>query len=428
MRSIYKDSARHKGSSTARRLKLAGRHRFPATLLLGVLLVSGFGCSGDKESGADSQGEISTQTSENQSAALQDGPLRIDDSGWRAFRSLTDRIHAGEQLSLADLTELGEEKAFRIWSQSLGTNAPSPDRVGRWVEGTFRTELGRTGPVKFSGSRQSMIKTYKYSYRSRESVESQLREWSSPDHKKAFMDRAKLWVTPANFPDPLTILFLPTLPELRYFSENVIVDTGVLYAGGNRQLENQLIALLYRNLQVAEIPPNQDSPAENSIANTFRILHSEGIATWIEDSPNTIFRSDHYSLFKVALVPDTYFQNGLRSIKFMNQYMPKMFSDTDEMNRLGPVFHVEARTGGTLPQAGYAMVGTIIHHLGENKLLEIRDSVPGFLAAYQEAALKNPIPLPLPGAPGSQLPESMPSLDPEVFEQIQQLLLRKFPR
>ena len=97
------------------------------------------------------------------------------------------------------------------------------------------------------------------------------------------------------------------------------------------------------------------------------------------------------------------------------------------MKKAGPGFHIEAGAGGTLAQAGYAMVATIIYHLGQDRLLAVRNSVPDFLAAYQEAAMMNPSPRPMPGAEGSQLSDCMGPLDPGVYEQIQELLQRNYP-
>ncbi|MBU8870792.1 MAG: hypothetical protein KOO60_08015 [Gemmatimonadales bacterium] len=401
-------------------------------LLAAVLILSGAGCGTGEKTATDQDGHNKSQASANETTSSQTGQMRIDDSGWKSFQSLGDRINSGEQLSLAELSTLGDENTFRIWRDCQKSNVPSADRIGRWLEGAFWNELGRTGPMKLSGARKAMIKSYQYSYDSRESLDRRIQEWSSPTLQKKFLTRAHRWVDPINLPDHLTIQFLPTLPELRFCSGNLLVDTGVLLASTNRQLEGQLVAILYRNYQATQAPahegPDDPTPtAENSVAKTFLFLQNEGIPTWIEDSPNTIFSKDHYSLFKVSFIPDNFFQNGIRSIDFMNEYLPKMFSDPETMNRIGPIFSKEARAGGTLAQAGYAMVGTIIHHLGEEKLLEVRNSVPDFVAAYQEAALRNPDPRPILGAQGSHLPEAMPSLDPKLFDQLHQLLLREFP-
>ena len=426
MRSIYNETARHNGLDPLKRSDLARLPLLLVGLLAGALLFAAAGCGDGGEATTERAGEnIEDQTATNPSETAQDGPLRIDDGGWRAFRASVDRIQAGEQLTLEDLSSVGDQESFRIWRGCLDTNVPGADRIGRWLEGAFWSELGRTGPMKRSGDRRAMIASYQYSYQARESVDRQVEQWSSPDHRKSFLALADLWMDPVNMPVPLTIHFLPTKPELRYCSSGLFVDTGVLVAGGNRQLEGQLVAMLYRNLQAIPMPSGPDSSGVNSVVKAFRILLNDGIAMWIEDAPRTFFRQDHYSLAKVALVPENLFLNGIKTIQFMNQHLPAMFSDPDVMSRQGPAFPLEAGAGGTLSRAGYAMVATINHHLGQERLLEVRRSVPDFLSAYQEAAQMNPEPRPIPGAPNSPLPQSMPPLDPEVVLQIQELLRKE---
>ena len=69
----------------------------------------------------------------------------------------------------------------------------------------------------------------------------------------------------------------------------------------------------------------------------------------------------------------------------------------------------------------------ISHRLGEDRLRQASRSVPGFLAAYQEAALLNPDPAPSPGLPGNELFETVPPLNPELFDKLHAMLSRIFP-
>ena len=73
------------------------------------------------------------------------------------------------------------------------------------------------------------------------------------------------------------------------------------------------------------------------------------------------------------------------------------------------------------------MASVIAAQLGEDRLRTSGRSVPAFVAAYQEAALLNPVPLPVPGALGVDLTQTVPPLDPEVFAKLHQLLLQYFP-
>ena len=428
MRIINNERARHNGPDPQRRTRPAGFHLILAGLLLGALLVSGPGCGKGGDTETDHGPANENQAATDQTVARQVGSLRIDAAGWRSFRALGDQITSGEPRTLEELSALGDQASFRFWRNCQKPTPPQASRVGRWLEVAFRSELDRTDPKKETRVPRTMGASYQYSYRFAESVDRQVQEWSDPEHQANFLARAHRWVNPASLPDPLTIHFLPTLPELLYCSGELIVDTGVLVAGGNRQLEGQLIALLYRNLQAIPFPGNQDSTGESSVANTFRILQNEGIPAWIENLPFTVFRPDHHSLHRVDLVPENFFRAGVRTIQFMNRHLPEMFSDPGIMGSKGPDFRGEAGEGAAPALAGYALAATIVHQLGEERLLEVRNSVPGFLAAYQEAALRNPDPRPEWGATGIQLPEAMPPLDPKVFSKVQELLLREYSR
>lgn len=397
------------------------RHNATALLvaLSAVSLLAGCG-------GGDAKEEKSAASAPRQETAT--GPVRIDSSGWTAFLDVAERIHAGEKFDNRQLAAVGEAPAYRTWSDCLVANRPDPARIGRWLEGAFWEELGREGTQKPSGDRAAMAASFRYSYDARDRIGPLIAEWSSPEFDSRFLTLVRRWITPERVPDPLTIRFLPALPELRYCSGELVVDTGVLAAGSNRQLETQLAAMLYRNLETIPVPDRNVPGGEVDVADGFRLLLNEGVATWIERSPYTFFRPDHFSLRRVSLVPETFFQNGIRTTQYMNEFLPKMFADPAEMARLGPRFRVEAGAGGSLAQAGYAMAATIVHRLGEDRLVAVKDSVPEFLVAYQEAALANPAPRPQPGDDGSELPETMPPLDPETYEQALELLRRVYPQ
>jgi hypothetical protein len=79
-------------------------------------------------------------------------------------------------------------------------------------------------------------------------------------------------------------------------------------------------------------------------------------------------------------------------------------------------------------QTGYGMAAVIAARLGEDRLREVSRSVPAFLAAYQESAVLNPVPAPVPGARGVELWQTVPPLDPEVYSALYTLLVEAFPQ
>jgi hypothetical protein len=54
--------------------------------------------------------------------------------------------------------------------------------------------------------------------------------------------------------------------------------------------------------------------------------------------------------------------------------------------------------------------------------------VPEFFAAFQEAALLNPVPTPVPGTAGAPLSASVPAFEPDMFAKLHALLVRLFPQ
>jgi len=56
----------------------------------------------------------------------------------------------------------------------------------------------------------------------------------------------------------------------------------------------------------------------------------------------------------------------------------------------------------------------------------VRNSPPEFIAAYQEAALSNPDPAPIPGDPGVDLADTVPPLQPEIFAKLHAFLVQAY--
>ncbi len=385
------------------------RWRSVAVLLVAGLLMSGCG---------DDRSESAEKTDEQDTVAV---PLRVDVQGWRDFDALTTRIFAGDLPTPGEINDLGRSESFRAWSDCLPDHRPDAVRIGNWLTNAFAPELGQHSPRKVNSDRLRMRTSYRYSRSQADKINAQLDDWLDPHQQKRFLTEVERWIEPERLPATLVVHFLPTMPELRYCDGSLVADTGVLAAGGNRQLQRQLIAMLYRNLQT--MPPIEDPERpEAMIAQVWRDLVNEGVAAWIERAPFTFFAPSHPTLNEVALVPEYFYNNGVRSVETMERLLNEFLEQPRISTEDATEFRIQTPAGGTLTQAGYAMAATIVHHLGENRLIAVRGSLVQFLAAYQEAALRNPDPQPTPGQDDTPLPLSQKPFSPTVYQGLIDLL------
>ena len=180
--------------------------------------------------------------------------------------------------------------------------------------------------------------------------------------------------------------FLPAKPEIRYHAGVVLVDTGVLVAGGSAQVVKQIAGLLYRRFLPASGVNPLELDGEASLAAAFTLLRNEGLANWIEDRPHTYFKSEHPSLGKVAVVPESFISTANFAVGLADSLLPGMFADPARMQAEAQTFSRTLAASGSFTKLGYAMAAVIAGHLGPQKLREAGRSPSAFLAAYQQAA------------------------------------------
>ena len=103
-----------------------------------------------------------------------------------------------------------------------------------------------------------------------------------------------------------------------------------------------------------------------------------------------------------------------------------MLADPAVMETRGQSFARSMAASSAFSKMGLAMAEVIVGRLGEERLHQVRQSVPDFFAAYQEAARLNPTPIPEPGSEGIVLYESVAALEEDLFEPLHSLLVRHF--
>ncbi|MFN2370720.1 MAG: DUF5700 domain-containing putative Zn-dependent protease [Candidatus Krumholzibacteriia bacterium] len=383
-----------------------------------VLLLVAAGCGGGEQTSGAGAG----------SAPAGDGacPVVVDASGWQAFGALAGRITGGEAVGEADLAALGEQPSFTVWRRSMAPAVPKPERVGNFVEEAFWTELGRTGERKANADRQAMGLSYRWSWDHRDRVDSLAAVVAGEPWRCGLLEHTRGWIDPERLTRPLTVHLVPGKPELRWHEGDLLVDTGVLVAGGPDQLQRQLAGLLYRNLAAQDGANPLAAEGDTAVAHVFRILHNEGIATWIEDLPHTYFNPIHPRLRRVMPVPQHFYQSTLRVTEICSTTLPRLLADPAEMRLRGQDFARTVAAGGAFSQGGYGMAAVIAGRLGPERLQAAAGSVTAFVRAFQEAALLNGEDRPLPGAAGHEPWACVAPLPAEVYAQLLPLLEREF--
>ncbi len=239
-------------------------------------------------------------------------------------------------------------------------------------------------------------------------------------------DLADLWLNPDSIPTPLVLNFLPAMSEIGIFEDEIFVDTGVLQAGGTEQTVRNIVTLLFRNLEALDGENPITVEGEQAVAEMFRVMMNEGVASWIEETVRLEFDHNHPDLYKVHIIPEDFFRKAQQTSDTMEKVMPGMLADPTVMVAKGLSFAREMAANNAYTGTGLAMASVIGHRLGAERLQQVRRSVPDFIAAYQEAALLNATPIPEPGTADIQLYESVRPLSPELFTALHDMLSRYY--
>lgn len=352
--------------------------------------------------------------------------VAMDTSAWEAFLTLGSRLESGAEVPRGELEAFAEVPGVLLWRESLAPRSPAPANVGNWLEVAFGVgDDARRGKV--NANRRLMGDSYRYSWANRAEVDTLLAGFRREGACR-LADRTAFWIEPGNLPaGGLAVVFLPALSEIRIARDTLVVDTGVLVAGGLDQAVDQMVSLLYRNYQAIPGLNPAELEGKESVAQSFRVITNEGVAGWAARTLDTEFRADHPRLGRLALVPETFYETALRVMEVGAELFPALLADPEAMAARGRSFTEFLMGQNGFGQLGYAMASVIEARLGEERLRDAGRTVPGFLAAYQEAALMNPSPPAVLGAPGTRPYEAMPPFTPGIYEGLLALLRESFP-
>jgi hypothetical protein len=189
----------------------------------------------------------------------------------------------------------------------------------------------------------------------------------------------------------------------------------------------EIAGLIYRNL---EFIPGEDprlASGAAAVAQTFRSLRNQGIAHWLEDTPHAYFFTDHYTFRDINVVPEKYWQQAIRAMGILNRQLPKMWSDPAHLEKNGHDLMIALNEIQGDQNLGWAMATVIAAKLGDERLREAGRTVPGFVSAFQEAAARNPVPVPALSEVGGRYDRAMPPFTEEAWRGLSELLAEFFP-
>ena len=398
-------------------------------MLAALLLTLLAGCGGDgdgREKSPQNGADAPTAGAKSAAATSRNCRVTVNDAPWVGFLAMANRLADGQAVPRAELEGWGESPAVAVWRRSQAPNVPRAINVANWIEGAWWDELQKSGEQKRNSNRFALSRSYRYCQERGPAISALIDEFKSGPRACDVRDLAEAWLRPESLPDSLVLVFLPAMPEIRIAEGEVFVDTGVLEAGGGDQTTRQIVSLLYRNLDAVPGPSPLEVSGENTVAECVRLMMNEGVAGWIEKTTRIEFDEEHPSLYKVRIVPEDFYRKAQETIDNFNRMLPPLFTDPTAMAAQGLAFGGYLSGNNAFTQTGIAMADVIVARLGEKRLREVRRSVPDFLAAFQEAALQNAVPIPEPGALGIELYESVPPLNPAVYEPLHELLGRLF--
>lgn len=354
-------------------------------------------------------------------------PVTTDDDVWRTFLDLAGRLDEGQAVERDELLAFAEMPVMTQWRRSLAPNSPSPINIANWLDSAFSANNAATTRGKTNPNRRMLTESYNYSFGHRAAIDSLLEDFRAQGACR-LDELVEFWIAEENRRDmQIVAAFLPAQSEIRFENDTLLVDTGAFMASGVDQAVEQIASLLYRNHQI--IPGENPAILEGgaSVAHAFRATVNEGLAGWIARNPETEFRDDHPRLGSIRVVPEKFFQTSRRVLDYGGRIFPAMVADPAVMEARGRAFTNFMTGQNAYGSLGYAMAAVIEARWGEERLREAGRTVPGFLAAYQEAAEGNPVPAPEPGTAGVSLHQTMPPFDPVVFEGLMELLRSTFP-
>lgn len=369
----------------------------------------------------------------------------VDLSSAAAFERIAGQLTQGRAVPDAEYARLLEQPAYQSLLLSSGGqlfNAGILRNVMQHVYGGAPTgSAAATEPGsgrKRAGARvpkrRDLVDSFGYARDHDEAIAARLARF--PREGACEVRRLiEAWVPPSQLPDTLTIAFLYAGPDVRWYSQRLLVDAGLAAAAAPAQLPRLLAAQLYRGLRAVPTPPTQAAPGRPQLLATFATLQLEAASAWIEGFPEVRFDAEHPLLGRPDRARQQAAKKAESALARLNDMLKPLLTDRALLASKSAVIDDLFRGNAAYAPTGYMMAALIAVRLGDQRLREALTGSPvEFLRAYQEAARRGAsgqIPATLANgmaAPSADDLASLPAFADAQFDNLMDVLASPAPR
>ena len=333
----------------------------------------------------------------------------VDFSGTAAFERIAGRLTQGRAVPEAEYAQLVEQPTYQSLLLSSGGQLFNAGILRNVMQHVYGGEQAGSAAATGRGSgreragartpkRRDLLDSFGYARDHAEAITERLAGF--PREGACEVRRLiEAWVAPSQLPDTLAIAFLYAGPDVRWYSQRLLVDAGLAAAAEPAQLPRLLAAQLYRGLRAIPTPPTQSSPGRPTLLATFATLQLEAATAWIEGYPEVRFDAAHPLLGR----PDQGRQQAAKKAEIalarLNDMLKPLLTDHTLLASKSTVIDDLLRGNAAYAPTGYMMAALIAVRLGDQRLHEALTGSPAaFLRAYQDAAR---------GAAGGQVPAAL---------------------
>ena len=359
-----------------------GRDNRIAATLLALLLLSGCGGGGNSE-----QATSETIGTTYRSTAC---PLVVTDQALASFYHLADRVAGGEKV---DLEAMGQVVALPVWDRWRRSFEPenvTAAQIARALFVNLRSRDELPAHLHDKAVRLDFDRNFSFHLERRAAIEAYVADFGADDLACAVREMLDGWVDASALTDTLRVDFVVGHPEIRLYEDHIMVDAGLAWASGRRQIVRFIASTIYRDVAaIVGIEPARARGAD-ILLETLRLVCNEAVPTYLDDISEIVFDARHPTLSFASPNPDEFCNQATRTLLTLDDGLTRILrldSPGDENWR--QLYRIFVGAQSWLP-TGWYMARVIVDQFGEPRLQEASRSVADFFAAYQEAALLLP--------------------------------------
>jgi len=396
------------------------RHNHTTLGILALLAIALTGCSGDKAS--QDQQPVGTRAEASSCQAV------VTDHALAGFYQWADRIEAGEEPTVDDLSRLASQPAWDRWCRSFEPNVVPASHLGRTVFIALRGREELPFKLRDKSYRLDTVSAYEINLELRPQIEQFITDFAAAELACDVHRELQGWVPAELMPDTLYVDFVSSVPEIRFYEDHFMIDGGMALAAGKRQIVRSMSSVLYRQRMTVDGLAPDKAVGHGKVAQCMRLVYNEAIPAHIEELTELAFDPRHGLLAHAAAIPEDLANQAILTLGSMNKMLARLKDmPAPSEEQWQDVYRLFVGAQSWQP-TGWFMAEVITNQLGEQGLRNATRSIPDFMAAYQEACSMQPArPTAEPGTLEWYF-QSAPKLSPEVATWMDGILREAFPQ